>query len=199
VATSAATPALREQLGLPGGVGVVIDAIDADSPAQHAGLLVHDVVTKLDDQLVINVHQFGVLVRLRKPGETVSLSVVRRGKETKIPVQLGERAVPAGEEINPMVVGGPPRGGRISSIMTQTDGSHIITLTTHGDADRHIRIADLDGKVVYEGPLNTPEEHARVPSECRKKVAAIEQNWEKFKQLRGSTPGPKPQQSAPAE
>lgn len=200
VVTSAATPALREQLGLPGGVGVVIDSVEADSPAQHAGLIVHDVITKLDDQLVINVHQFSVLVRLRKPGETVNLSVVRRGKPTTASLQLGERTVPAGEEINPLVVGGAPRGGgRISSIVTQTDGKHVITLTTHGEADRHVRVADTSGKLIFEGPLNTPEDHAGVPSEVRGKIETIERNWEKFKQLRSSSPVPKPQQTPPAE
>lgn len=203
VMTSVATPALREQLGLPGGVGVLIEAVDAESPAQRGGLQVHDIVTKLDDQLVINVHQFGVLVRMRKPGETVSLSVIRRGKPVTANVLLADRVFTPGEDLV-AITNGPPHGsGRLNSIVTQNDGTHEITLTLHGDADRHVRIATTRGELVFEGPLNTPEDRARLPAECRAKVDTIEKNWERFKQLRNVAPAektpPAPTPAAPAE
>ena len=203
VMTSVATPALREQLGLPGGVGVLVEAVDAESPAQRGGLQVHDIVTKLDDQLVINVHQFGVLVRLRKPGETVNLSVIRRGKPLTANVVLADRVFTPGDDMVPFTNGPPHGSGRLNSIVTQNDGTHEIILTTHGDADRHVRIATTRGEVVFEGPLNTPEDHAHVPAECRGKVDTIEKNWERFKQLRNIAPPaktpPAPTPAAPTE
>ena len=43
------TGALREQLNLPKGFGLVVDFVAKDSPAEAAGLKVHDVLTRLDD------------------------------------------------------------------------------------------------------------------------------------------------------
>ncbi|MDB5325934.1 MAG: hypothetical protein JWM57_1503 [Phycisphaerales bacterium] len=197
VMTSVATPALREQLSLPGGVGVLIEAVDAESPAQRGGLQVHDIIMKLDDQLVINVHQFGVLVRMRKPGETISLSVIRRGKPITANVALADRAFTPGDDLV-AITNGPPHGsGRLNSIVTQNDGTHEIILTTHGDADRHVRIATTHGEVLFDGPLNTADDRAHVPADCRAKVDTIEKNWERFKQLRNIAPAAKPP-AAPA-
>jgi hypothetical protein len=49
VATSPAPDTLRAQLDLPRGVGLVVDFVEKDSPAEAAGLKVHDVLEKLDD------------------------------------------------------------------------------------------------------------------------------------------------------
>src|SRR5881227_687953 len=67
---------LRSQLKLPEGTGLVINWIDDAGPAK--GILhQHDVLQKLEDQLLINGEQLVTLVRLHKPGETIQLTILR--------------------------------------------------------------------------------------------------------------------------
>lgn len=89
ITTSPPPAALAEQLKLPPERCLIIDSVEADSPASAAGLKAFDVVEKLDDQLIVNSEQLTVLVRLRKPGEEVTLTLIREGKLLKVTVKLG--------------------------------------------------------------------------------------------------------------
>lgn len=181
-----APPALEAQNNLPPGLGVVVQAVDEASPAAKAGLAVHDIVTRMDDQLVINPPQFSVLVRLHRPGQTVNLEVLRHGKTLTLPVQLAERVLTAADEVSGLRL--PPDGSaHVSNMVVFDDGNHVIKITAH-DEDRHVRIADNTGTLVYEGPLNTVEDHDKLPPEVRDKVASIERNWARIQALRGGTP-----------
>ena len=106
VSGSPLTPALREQLKLPTGVGMVIDFVESNSPAESAGLKQYDILHKLDNQLLINAHQLAVLVRLHKPGEEVSLTVIHQGQPKEIKTALIEKEVTALDDRNPWGV--PP-------------------------------------------------------------------------------------------
>src|SRR5687767_13080737 len=55
---------LRAQLGLQEGVGLVVNLVEENSPAKGAGIRQHDVLHKLDDQLLVNEEQLVTLVRL---------------------------------------------------------------------------------------------------------------------------------------
>lgn len=93
VSTAPVTPALGSQLGLPKGIGLTIDYVDPKSPA--AGTLqVHDVLHKLNDQLLVDQRQLAILVRSMKAGDKVKLSVFRGGKETTVTVTLAEKDMP---------------------------------------------------------------------------------------------------------
>lgn len=94
VGASPAQEALRKQLQLKPGVGLVVDTVEGGSPAQQAGLREFDVLHKLDDQLLVNPEQFSVLVRTYKPGDEVKLTVIREGKPQVLPAKLGERDFP---------------------------------------------------------------------------------------------------------
>jgi len=85
--------ALRAHLGLPDGVGLVVQRVEGGSPADRAGLKRNDVLHKLDDQILVNPEQLAVLVRMRKPGDEVKLAVVRKGERTTLAAALGEREV----------------------------------------------------------------------------------------------------------
>ena len=90
IATSPLPQVVREQLKLPSGSGLVVDRVEPESPAEAAGVKAYDVLQKLDDQVLINPHQFGVLVRQLKPDVEVKLSIVRETKPQTIalrPVQ----------------------------------------------------------------------------------------------------------------
>ena len=92
VSASAVTDAtLRDQLKLPAGVGLAVDLVVPDSPAAAAGVQVHDVLTKVDDQWAIDPPQLGVLVRLHHAGDTVTLALVRHGQPTTVTAKLTDK------------------------------------------------------------------------------------------------------------
>ena len=111
VQTAPADPALAAQLGLPRNTGLVVTDVVADSPAASV-LKVHDVLLKLDDQLLIDPHQFSVLVRNRGEGEEVTLTYLRAGKEAKTKVKLGQHEVPKMVGFN--LRAGAPAGGSMA-------------------------------------------------------------------------------------
>lgn len=93
VETAPVPPALAAQLGLGKEMGLVVTRLADNSPA--AGVLKeHDVLTKFADQLLVDSRQLSVLVRTKKPGDEVKLTIMRGGKETVVTAKLGEREAP---------------------------------------------------------------------------------------------------------
>lgn len=93
VSTVNSDETLTRQLGLPEGVGLVVQYVDAASPA--AGKLqVHDIVHRMDDQVLVEHRQLAVLMRMRKAGDTVRFSLLRAGEPLDVEVMLGEKELP---------------------------------------------------------------------------------------------------------
>jgi hypothetical protein len=88
--TSVASTAMREQLKLAKGVGLVVDSVEPKSPAEVGGIKQHDVMEKLNDQWLVNTEQFGALLRSMKSGDEVTLSVIRQGERKEIKAKLEE-------------------------------------------------------------------------------------------------------------
>ncbi len=88
---------LRSQFGLPEGFGLMVDEVMPDSPAKIAGIKTHDVLVKFADQQLVNMEQLLTLVRSKKKGDSVPLTVITGGKETLLSVTLAERMMPADE------------------------------------------------------------------------------------------------------
>ena len=93
VETAPVSRTLAAQLGLARDTGLVVTRISEDSPAA-AVLKEDDVLTRLDDQVLVNQQQLGVLVRARKESDEVKLTVIRGGKETTAKAKLGTHEVP---------------------------------------------------------------------------------------------------------
>lgn len=93
VETAPVSDDLAAQLGLERGMGLVVGRVMDDSAA--AGVLkAHDVLTKLGDQLLVDSRQLSILIRARKPGDEVKLTLIRGGKEMTVTAKLTEREVP---------------------------------------------------------------------------------------------------------
>ena len=108
---------LRPNLGivkvLPTELGLMIVMVEADGPALQAGLKgpqvqrfeqngwafqkvdnsAADTIVGIDNQPVHSVDDLLSYVETKKPGQVVTLSVLRQGKLTKIPVKLAESKV----------------------------------------------------------------------------------------------------------
>ncbi len=81
---------LRAQLPLKAGEGIKVNHVAEDSPAAKAGIQEHDILTRLDDQILVEPQQLKTLVKMRKPGDEVKLSLLRKGEQKEVKVVLSE-------------------------------------------------------------------------------------------------------------
>ena len=78
------------QLNLPDGAYLEVVHVGDGSPAEKVGIQKYDILTNFDDQILINQDQLKQLVQMKKPGDSVSLGLLRKGKDKSIRVQLDE-------------------------------------------------------------------------------------------------------------
>lgn len=71
--------------------GVLISGAREGSPAAQAGLVAGDVIVKFDDVKVDNLYDYAYALRSRKPGQSVTLTIRRKGAPVTVPVTLGKR------------------------------------------------------------------------------------------------------------
>lgn len=163
------TPSFRERdLGtdLPEGVGIVVGFVDPKGPA--VGLIQEkDVLTRLDDQVLVNPEQFRTLVRNRKPGQAVKLVRVRGAEVESVEVALASRAVST-----PLAASRPaqdpsvPGGVRITINGQEIDPSQMIG----GGAVTFGNPGALGGQVVIVGPNS-----GDLPPEVRRQLEEMRQ------------------------
>ncbi|HEX3629821.1 MAG TPA: trypsin-like peptidase domain-containing protein [Candidatus Dormibacteraeota bacterium] len=72
-------------------VGALVTQITPGSPADRAGVRVHDVVTKVNNQVIDDQHPLRDVLRQYAPGTKVSLTVYRSGKSQTLQVTLGSQ------------------------------------------------------------------------------------------------------------
>jgi serine protease DegQ len=86
-------PVTREvaaQLGLDEAAGVLVMAVGDGTPAAAAGLRPGDVIVGLDDTPVDTVEDLFGELRQRRPGDRVTLTVVREGREQRLTATLAD-------------------------------------------------------------------------------------------------------------
>ena len=93
VDVSPASDDLRDQLGLPESTGLVVEHVSPGSPADSI-LQPHDVLTKLDDQSLIDLRQFPAPVRNHHAGDEVKLAYIRGGKPATATAKLSQQRAP---------------------------------------------------------------------------------------------------------
>src|SRR5262252_2105791 len=93
VETSDVPRVVSEQLGLPRGFGLVVDYVVPDGPAAAAGVQQNDILKMLNDQILTEPDQLSKLIRSFSEGTTITLTVLRKGKEEKIGVKLSKKEV----------------------------------------------------------------------------------------------------------
>jgi Do/DeqQ family serine protease len=84
------TPELAETLGLKRSNGAVISEVIEDSAAHAAGLQEYDVIIDADGRTVNNFQDLRNIVGLKRPGDSVTLRVLRDGEEFDITTSLGD-------------------------------------------------------------------------------------------------------------
>jgi serine protease Do len=82
-------PGLAQTFGLkPGQNGVLVEDVQARTPAAKAGLKPQDIILEVGSNPVETAPQLQDLVARTKPGNTIDLKVWRDGKEITIPVMV---------------------------------------------------------------------------------------------------------------
>lgn len=132
VVTSPVPAAMAEQLKLARGVGLVVDRVEPQTAAESAGIKPHDLIEKLDDQLIVNSEQLARLVKNHKEGDEVTLSILRQGQRQPVKVKLALGVPPTEQFIN-LNLAIPPNAG-----------DHVIKLP--GGAGGRVMIRNYDGR-----------------------------------------------------
>ena len=84
------TPQVAAQLGLDQAAGVLVREVGEGTPAAAAGLRPGDVLTRLDDQQLDTVEDFLGELRQHRPGDRVTLTFVRDGREQQATATLAD-------------------------------------------------------------------------------------------------------------
>jgi hypothetical protein len=93
VETSEIPSVLCEQMNLPKGFGLVVDYVVPDGPAAAAGVQQNDILKMLNEQILVNPSQLRTLLQSFQDGQTVTLTLIRKGQEQKISVKLTKKEV----------------------------------------------------------------------------------------------------------
>ncbi len=83
--------------------GALVSNIEPDSAAEHAGLLVDDIIVKIDEKNIDNSRELANAIGLKGSGEQVRIEFVRDGKSHEVTATLGQQSVSrsTGTEIHP--------------------------------------------------------------------------------------------------
>jgi len=145
VETEPVSDTLTDQLNLPRGIGLVVMHTYPDSPAS-AVLKPHDILTKLDDQLLVDSRQFAVLVRNHKEGDEVTLTYLRGGKESTAKAKLVVRLVPklARDPVDAPVWRHELGPDRVQGLLSMVSPDPVLAGRSDAEGEPEIRIFKMD-------------------------------------------------------
>ncbi|MES2923108.1 MAG: PDZ domain-containing protein [Verrucomicrobiota bacterium] len=89
VVSSEVPDMLAEHLALKDGEGIIVRSLVPDGPAAKSGIAVNDVITKVGGQPVGSPTDITKQIASHKPGESIRLDLIHRGKPATLDVTLG--------------------------------------------------------------------------------------------------------------
>lgn len=154
-------PALRAQLEIPDGQGIVIEFIAADGPAADAGLEENDIILTLDGKPVRSVEAFRRQLRESIPGATAVITYLRKGKEDSAIATLGDRPAesPPGDAVT-------REAERLMREMQQRQGPGRRSVVVESDGST--RVVESDGGDAFDLLLDDPNVPESIKEQIRK-------------------------------
>jgi hypothetical protein len=169
VETSDVPRVVSEQLGLPKGFGLVVDYVVPDGPAAAAGVQQNDILKMLNDQILTEPDQLSKLIRSFSEGTTVTLTVLRKGKEEKIGVKLAKKEVSEHAEFG---------RGRHPHFNFNFNGHDWDDFGMNGEFKEQMKnlkeqIGDMNGGVIHDAVMAAQDaaQHARDEAQQRRDMA----------------------------
>ncbi|MDR2845002.1 MAG: PDZ domain-containing protein [Puniceicoccales bacterium] len=164
IQTAQADASTRQLLALTDGTGLRVQFVAAQSPA-HAKLQTGDVLVRLDEQILCNHEQLRALIRAKKPGDTITLTLLRDGKTTEVKVQLtgialGAVGLPIGQLRQ--------RPSLLPEVRIRIDGRDV---PLHDLLEEHI--------AQYRGGVITidPDAFKDLPDDVREQIRDMQKNF----------------------
>lgn len=180
-----ASVVLRQQLALKRGAGLVVVEVASQSRAARVGFAQHDVLVRLDDQLLLLPEQFAALVESAERDGPLQCTVLRGGREVVIPLAgepprgrslAGPSRPAAAAPPQAAAAGGTPSGAGPRRVAAETllrqDADYQIRLSG-GDQTR-LLVTEPSGRVVFNAAIDTPEGRSRMPVVVRARVEEME-------------------------
>ncbi|HEV8416427.1 MAG TPA: DegQ family serine endoprotease [Bryobacteraceae bacterium] len=115
------TPTIARQFGVKDSQGALVGEVEANSPAQKAGLKTGDIILDVDDHSVYDANQLRNMISSMQPNTNVNLKIWRDGASHTLPVTLGE--------LNPEEASNRGGGGSNSGVENALDGVSVENLT----------------------------------------------------------------------
>ncbi len=72
-----------------GGGGAYVTGVEQPGPASAAGLHSHDIIIGVDGLSAVNARELTCLIQGKRPGDTVSVTILRGGRQKLMPTTLG--------------------------------------------------------------------------------------------------------------
>ena len=90
IVPTSVTPQIAATLKLPVSEGAAVVEVQPGSPAEKAGLLANDVITRVDGKAIAGAGDLRRILRERKAGDNVALTVQRAEQTLNLTVQLAD-------------------------------------------------------------------------------------------------------------
>ena len=90
ISYQAITPDIADTYHLPAQWGVYVTRVASGSPASNAGLQADDIITSINNVKMDETHNYLNVLYTYKPGDQVTLGVVRGGNAVTLQITLGE-------------------------------------------------------------------------------------------------------------
>ncbi len=119
---------LRSHLAIPAGEGLVVTSIEDGSPALRAGVMMNDILLKLNGKGLVSLEALSA--QLQGLGEkSVALEVLRRGQPAMFTVTPARRPVPEFDISNDVVVVRSPAGLKLLTFQQAQQPPFVYNVT----------------------------------------------------------------------
>jgi membrane-associated protease RseP (regulator of RpoE activity) len=195
VHTTELPAAMREQLDIPDGAGLLVDQLPPDSPAGGAGIAQHDILLTINLTPVSTPEQLRDELAKCSPGEKVLVEYLHKARREKAAVTLGKRGDHEAPHTEPIAAPtsapqtGLPKPNAVSGIPKTTANTFAksSTRTVIVGADGKTKVIETDGD---GDPIANMLSDPNMPATMKESLRKIQEQMRDFHKRNGdAAPG----------
>jgi serine protease Do/serine protease DegQ len=177
ITISSLNPAMAANLGLSVNEGALVSSVVKDSPAERAGVETGDVITAVNGSPIRDATALRNRIGLSRSGSTVTLSMLRDGRNRDIKVTIGkasetEQAAPGDAELRPAL-----EGASFTTADGKLEGVRVDSVAPGSAAERiNLRAGDVITAVNRKPIKNVREFYAALKASSRQDVLFVKRN-----------------------